>query len=179
MDHSFGSRIGVHCLQHAPAVRAIVAASSAAFWGVWDDQSLRKILCVREKSVVNALSVVAYSRDAEDLKHMGEMTFNPTQKQIRDKENFLTVAVASAGGVNVYTIDTHDVCGVQSYQLLYARDLYVTDLAVVRLPINEKRGTAYIAGRYAPALPHLALSLNQRSPLPGSLPHPPMNAHAA
>ena len=44
---------------------------------------------------------------------MGEMGLNPAQKLVREKENFLTVAVATAGGVNVYTLDTHDVCGVQ------------------------------------------------------------------
>ena len=65
MDHAFGPKIGVKNLQHCPTLGVIVATSNKTFWGVWCDTSLRKILCIREKSVVHAVAVIGCSRDAE------------------------------------------------------------------------------------------------------------------
>ena len=65
MDHAFGAKIGVKGLQHAPTLGVVVATSNKKFWGVWCDTSLRKILCVREKSDVHAVRVIGCSRDAE------------------------------------------------------------------------------------------------------------------
>ena len=58
----------------------------------------------------------------------------------------LTVAVATSHGVNVYTLDCYDVRGVHSFTLLFHRDLYVTNLAVLRLPMSEKRGSSVFSG---------------------------------
>ena len=58
----------------------------------------------------------------------------------------LTVAVATSHGVNVYTLDCYDVRGVHSFTLLFQRDLYVTNLVVLRLPVSEKRGSSVFSG---------------------------------
>ena len=58
----------------------------------------------------------------------------------------LTVAVATSHGVNVYTLDCYDVRGVHSFTLLFQRDLYVTNLVVLRLPMSEKRGSSVFSG---------------------------------
>ena len=94
--------------------------SSATFWGLWDDASLRRIICIREKSHVNALRIIGASRDAEDQvmlrKELPKMT--AVQREQRNKECLLTVAVASTGVINVYTIDTFEVKGVRTCQMV-------------------------------------------------------------
>jgi hypothetical protein len=142
LDHAFGPKIGVKFLEHVPTVRAVVAASTTYYWGLWDDQSLRKILCIREKATVNALRVIGASRDAEDqhIAQNEQQSMSVLHKQAQQKENLLTVAVATAAEVRVYTLDTLDVRGVVSFQLLFERDLYVSDLAMLRLPKGDRGG---------------------------------------
>ena len=65
MDHAFGAKIGVKSLQHARSLGVIVATSNKKYWGVWCDSSLRKILCIREKSAVHSVRIIGCSRDAE------------------------------------------------------------------------------------------------------------------
>ena len=83
LDQCFGHRVGVQFCELASGVRAIVAASSKAYWGVWDDASLRKIIVVREKGVVNAVRTVCYSRDQEDLRELKEELASMSAIQVR------------------------------------------------------------------------------------------------
>ena len=93
---------------------------SGSFWGVWDDASLRRIVCIREKSHVNALRIIGASRDEEDLAFLREELpkMSKVQQEQRKKECLLTVAVASIGVINVYTIDTFEVKGVRTSQMV-------------------------------------------------------------
>ena len=124
-------------LEHAPSVRVILAASTKNYWGVWDDASLRKILVIRETSVVNVIKIVGASRDEEDLESLKTelLSMTAAQKKLREKEHLLTIAIALAYGVCLYTFDTFDIKGVHSFELLHKREIYVTDLVILRLPV--------------------------------------------
>jgi hypothetical protein len=125
IDRIFGPHSAVQYVEHAPSIRVLVGVSSKNFWGVWDDASLRKILCVREANVVNAVRIVGASRDAEDLAALAEevKTMTVAQRKAREKEHLLTIAVALSNGINIYTMDTFDVRGTQGYQLVHKREV--------------------------------------------------------
>ena len=75
---------------------------------------------IKEKSHVNALRIIGASRDEEDQvflrTELPKMT--KVQREQRKKECLLTVAVASTGMINVYTIDTFEVKGVRTSQMV-------------------------------------------------------------
>jgi len=98
----------------------IVSHFVGAFWGVWDDASLRRIIVIREKSHVNALRIIGASRDEEDQVYLRQELpkMSKVQREQRKKESLLTVAVASTGEINIYTIDTFEVKGVKTSQMV-------------------------------------------------------------
>ena len=96
LDQCFGYRVGVQFCELASGVRAIVAASSKAYWGVWDDASLRKIIVVREKGVVNAVRTVCYSRDQDDLRDLKEEMGNMSAVQVRLISSYYPVDLLTA-----------------------------------------------------------------------------------
>ena len=68
---------------------------------------------IRETSVVNVIKIVGASRDAEDLESLKTelLTMTSAQKKLREKEHLLTIAIALAYGVCLYTFDTFDIKG--------------------------------------------------------------------
>ena len=139
IEHVFGDvDTAVYKIKHAPQINTLLAVSMKSFWGLWDDTTLKRILVVREQSIVNAVCIVGVSRDAEDLADLTATKdkLPPSSLLRRNKENLITLAVAMSFSVNIYTFDIMENKGVHSFQLLHKREIYITDICVVRFPTS-------------------------------------------
>lgn len=131
VENVFGEGVGVGSIRMAASLKAIVVASTSMYWGIWNKSTLKKILSIQEHTAVCAIEVLGTS--VEGMDHVGK----ETPSSHKDKESLLTVVVALVDCAKVYTVDTYDVRGINSFIVSYDQPIYVTDSVLMHLPTDD------------------------------------------
>jgi WD40 repeat protein len=132
LENAFGLGVGITRIKSVPSLSLIVATSSGKQWGVFHDTSMKKLFVVHQNEVVTAFEILGASHDAADNER--KVGLSPAQMFALEKETLLTVALAMASGVVVYTMCTEDFRGVKTYELVHDQLVYYTDLSSLKSP---------------------------------------------
>jgi WD40 repeat protein/Ca2+-binding EF-hand superfamily protein len=141
IEHAFGVGNSVNCLKHAPSLKIIIASSTGQLWGIWHDQTLKNLILVEECNVISAIEIIGASRDSFDEESKKKMKLKGASRNFiekRGKEQLLTLAVAIASSVRIYTIDSVDFRGVCSYELVHGNPLYITNMVFMKSKDDEE-----------------------------------------
>lgn len=134
LENAFGLGVGITRIKNVPSLSLIVASGSGTQWGVFHDTSMKKLFVVHQEETVTAFEILGASRDKADEEHKAATKLSSAQLFALEKETLLTVALAMASGVVVYTMCTEDYRGVKTYELLHSHQVYFTDLTVLKAP---------------------------------------------
>ena len=139
VENAFGENIGASSVKVAPTVSTMAAISTTNKWGLWNCSTGKKIAIFNENSPVCSIEIIGASRDAFDLAYLEE-NFSKIDKHTlhkREKEKLLTIAIAKADGVAIYTLDVSDIHGINSYFLSLNRTVFITSLQLMKYPDGE------------------------------------------
>lgn len=137
--HNFQENIfdhgqGISCLKLVRSLKLIAASSTGKSWGFWSEVSLKKHLVIHEEELVTGFEILGSSRDVESLKLQEDRKI-PIQRA--KSENLITIAVCLLEKINIYTFDITDMRGICSFQLSFARSMYITDTKLLHFPVLD------------------------------------------
>lgn len=85
--------------------------------------SMLQMMVVHEESVVMGAEVISASRDPSDLEYVRSLDLKPSERQSRNRENLLTLAIALPEYIQLYTIDVVDIRGIASRRYYYYTEM--------------------------------------------------------
>jgi WD40 repeat protein len=148
-DCLFGDGIGITTMRNAPSLHMIVIVAAGNAWGIVNDTAFKKLMIIHEDEVVTGVEILGASRDRMETElaakklaaeqansHSSSSSFRSSHLHIPviSKENILTVAVALTRKINTYSMDTHDIKGVKTFELVHESPFYITQLLKLRSP---------------------------------------------
>ncbi len=134
VDNAFGEGVGVSALKVVSTLHMVVAVSVGKVWGVWNGVSLKKLFLIHQPEIITCLEVVGASRDRVEEDYKVSSGAAASTLFAMEKENFLTVAVAMASRICIYTMDVVDMRGIRSYELQHDFPIYPTAVACPKTP---------------------------------------------
>jgi WD40 repeat protein len=149
-DCLFGEGIGITAMKNAPSVHIVVIVAAGNAWGLVNDTSFKKLLIIHEDDIVTTVEILGASRDkmetdllakkfAEDQAKLAHTSghhdhYHSHAHPPISKENILTLAVALTRKINIYAVDTHDLKGCKTFELVHETPFYITDLIKLESP---------------------------------------------
>lgn len=153
VDSVFGENIGITIMKNAPSLHVIVIAAAGNAWGLVNDSAFKKLLIVHEDEIVTGIEILGASRDKADLEAQAKKAATENQDNHLShhhlhhhangggssthgvlRDNLLTLVVGLTKKVNIYTLDTHDLKGVKTFELVHEAPFYLTDLIKLKTP---------------------------------------------
>jgi hypothetical protein len=157
IEFPFGEGVGIASIKIIPSLKIIVASAVGKSWGIWMESTLKKVFVHDEMGLINAVEILGASGDKEDIEFWdktlnspskdghagggGSLTVDTTAHAKRSTkradapaDHLLTIAVALAQGVKIYTIDVRTVKGCHSFELINSTNVYFTQLVLLRAP---------------------------------------------
>ena len=117
-DGSGGAAIAIVSIKLGSAVGAVVVQGAGAMWGVWGIKTFKRILVFLEPAPVMAFEVLGCSGDAEEAREEEAAAAGAgPKKSYMEIASLLTVAVAVAVGIRVYSLDINEAHGCCTHVL--------------------------------------------------------------
>jgi len=139
VDFAFAEGVGITLMKICTSMHLLIAASAKNSWGLWNDLSLKKLLIINEMEAVTAMEIIPTYTATKNGKDA------PTESP---SSTMLTLAVAMFSGISIYTFDFMDLRGIRAFHLVHSKQLYISQIALLRSP--EAESLNYSAKRSVP-----------------------------
>jgi hypothetical protein len=151
IENAFGDDIGITMLKVVKSANVLIATSSTAAWGIWNESTLKKVMVIHEEFIIMSMEVIGVSSQLSTESHQYSHNFDTRPDgSSNSREHILTVAIALPQYIQIYCIDFQEVRGVATKRLFYSSSIsasisfaeedetiYITDMKLVYFSANE------------------------------------------